>query len=246
MNENELELFISQIPNFHELPASKQIDYFIYFHIVVKHNVGVKQVDIKGYFEVLHIKPYSNIASYLSTNSKGKSAKFLKNNNGYILLRTYRISLGSELGTPNHPCPTKNLITLDIIKNTRGYIEKIATQACVCYDMGLYDGCLVMVRKVLETLIIEAFERYSISDKIKGKDGNFLYLSELIPALLSESKWNISRNATQSIPKIKKLGDLSAHNRRFLAKKDDIDKIKDDLRIVIEELVHLIDYSNWK
>jgi hypothetical protein len=44
---------------------------------------------------------------------------------------------------------------------------------------------------------------------------------------------------------IKKIGDLSAHNRRYTAKKQDIEKIKDDIRIVIEELTHLIDYHSW-
>ena len=150
------------------------------------------------------------------------------------------------MGEVEQPKPTSDLFNLDIVANTRGYIEKVANQACVCYDLKLYDACLVMIRKMLETLIIEAFERYTIADKIKGADGNFFYLSDLIPSLLNERSWNISRNASKSIPKIKALGDLSAHNRRFIAKKDDIDKIKDDLRSVIEELVHLVDYVNWK
>jgi len=42
------------------------------------------------------------------------------------------------------------------------------------------------------------------------------------------------------------MGDLSAHNRRYIARKNDLDKLKDDLRIVLEELIHIIDYPNWK
>ena len=37
-----------------------------------------------------------------------------------------------------------------------------------------------------------------------------------------------------------------AHNRRFSAKKTEMEKLKYDLRIVIEELVHLIDYPSRK
>ena len=59
-------------------------------------------------------------------------------------------------------------------------------------------------------------------------------------------KWNLSRNTQQSLPNIKKYGDLSAHNRRFSAKKTEMEKLKYDLRIVIEELVHLIDYPSRK
>lgn len=41
------------------------------------------------------------------------------------------------------------------------------------------------------------------------------------------------------------MGDQSAHNRQYFAQSSDIEKIKDDLRIVLDELVHLIDYPVW-
>ena len=64
---------------------------------------------------------------------------------------------------------------------------------------------------------------------------------------MNEKKlWTIGRNAAQELPKIKKLGDLSAHNRRFNAKKSDIDSIKTGLRVVLEELVHLVNYEQHK
>ena len=105
-----------------------------------------------------------------------------------------------------------------------------------------------MVRKLLEVLIIEAFEKYNISDKIKiqNSSGNFYYLSELIEVFKSETTWNVGRNAKSSLLSLKKIGDLSAHNRRYIARKPDLDKLKDDLRIVFEELIHIIDYPNWK
>jgi hypothetical protein len=62
--------------------------------------------------------------------------------------------------------------------------------------------------------------------------------------LTNETKWNLSRNTINGLPKLKKLGDASAHNRRFLAQKSDIDKL-DDLRMIIEEIIHLIDYPTW-
>jgi hypothetical protein len=130
-----------------------------------------------------------------------------------------------------------------IFSGTRGYIEKIAIQASRCYKNELYDGCFVLIRRLIETLIIEAFERYGLQAKIKGKDGHYFFLSQLVGCLRDEGGWNLSRNAMECLPKLKKLGDASAHNRRFLAKKSDIDKL--DLRMLIEELINLIDYPNW-
>lgn len=134
------------------------------------------------------------------------------------------------------------LFPTELLINTRGYISNMGNQAISCYNTSLYDASLVMTRKLIETLIIECFEHNSISHKIKNEKGHFYYLSDLIALLINESKWTLSRNTISSLPKIKKLGDLSAHNRRFSAKKQDLDLIKEDLRIIIEELIHLIDY----
>ncbi|MDB4161865.1 hypothetical protein N9772_05830 [Bacteroidia bacterium] len=103
-----------------------------------------------------------------------------------------------------------------------------------------------MTRKLIEILIIECFERHKIDNLIKKTDGNFYYLSDLIAEFLKEPDWNIGRNAKRSLPKIKSLGDKSAHNRRYIARKNDLDNLKDDIRTVIEELIHLVDYENWK
>ena len=99
-----------------------------------------------------------------------------------------------------------------------------------------------MIRRLLETLIIECFEKNKIQSKIKDASGNYLYLSDLISIFLTNKTWAVSRNTKSALPTIKKLSDLSAHNRRFNAKKLDIDQIKLELRTVIEELIHISNF----
>lgn len=135
--------------------------------------------------------------------------------------------------------PTDQLFPLEIILNTKTHIEVIAKQASGCYDLQYYDASAVMLRRLLETLIIECFETHGIADKILD-NGNFYHLEDLISRFLSEDKsWNIGRTTRKILPNLKKLGDQSAHSRYFTAKKHDIDELKNDLRIVIEELVHI-------
>jgi len=141
---------------------------------------------------------------------------------------------------------TVDLFPIEILSNTRGYLENVAKHAILCYQNGLFDACLVMLRKLIEALIIECFEAHEVEAKIKGGDGYYFYLNELIGILLSETTWTITRNSQQAFPRIKKFADLSAHNRRFNAKKHDIEQIKDDLRIVIEELVHVAKFDKQK
>lgn len=140
--------------------------------------------------------------------------------------------------------PNGDLFSLEIISNTRGYIEEISKQANGCFEKGWFDACAVMVRRLLETLIIECYEKYNIADSIKGKDGNFFFLRDLIDHFLNETKWNLSRNTKSALPKLKEIGDLSAHSRRYVAKKQDITKIQNELRIVIQELVYIADFKN--
>jgi hypothetical protein len=178
--------------------------------------------------------------------SKGKIQKFIRSGAGYKISRTYEVQLAKLVGKHIRSAVSNNLFPIEILKDTRGYVIKVAEQAIIAYDHGIYDACFVMTRKLLEILIIELFEKNKIETKIKNTTGDFYYLSDLIDKLMVESLWNLTRNTKQSLPAIKKVGDLSAHNRRFIAKQPDVDKIKGDLRIVIQELVILIDYPNWK
>ena len=134
---------------------------------------------------------------------------------------------------------------IQLLDNTRGYLAITGNQCNSCFNYGLNDACLVILRKLIETLIIECFERHRIETKIKNHQGHYFFLSDLIDLFTNETTWTTSRNTISSLPNIKKLGDLSAHNRRFNAKRHDLEKIQGDVRIVIEELVHLIDYPTW-
>ncbi len=131
------------------------------------------------------------------------------------------------------------IIPFVLVRSTRGYIERIVHQINGAYSNGWYDASAVMLRRLLETLIIECFECYGIADKIKNSNGDFLFLADLIGKTLAETTWNLSRNTKQSLSKLKDIGDKSAHSRRFNAVRNDLDKINTDIRSVVQEFVYL-------
>jgi hypothetical protein len=243
----DLEGFIERIEGFVKLPYGKQIDLFAYFILIEQKQDGFVAKDIFNCFETLHLSPYSNIPAYLSSKSKGKGKQFLKKNgNLYYLERAFKQSLDGQIGIPTLPSNVhSDFFPIELFEKTRGYLKIIANQALASYNKGIYDGCSVLTRKLIEILIIECFERYGNESLIKRSDGAFFFLSDLITEFLREPAWNIGRNAKNGLPKIKNLGDKSAHNRRYIARKQDLDSVKDDIRTVIEELIHLIDYENW-
>ena len=107
-----------------------------------------------------------------------------------------------------------------------------------CYSQGWYDGCAVMMRRLVEIAIIEAFEHKAIGNKIKGRDGNYLQLSELVTHALAEPTIPLSRNAKKFLPQLRDAGHWSAHGRYYLAQKDDLEKVQPGCRIVVEEFLH--------
>ncbi len=137
------------------------------------------------------------------------------------------------------PSRNQKVLPHSIVKDTYHSTQIIVNQINLTYESACYDACAVLIRRLVETLIIEAFERHGIADKLKNASGDFPHLSVLIPRILNEKKWNLSRNAKQSLPKLKDIGDLSAHSRRYNAHRHDIDRIRDDLRLVVQELLEL-------
>jgi hypothetical protein len=100
-----------------------------------------------------------------------------------------------------------------------------------------------MARRLLETLIIEVYEKKGLDAKLKRADGTFHQLSVLIGILLNETSFNLSRNTKSALPKLKELGDHSAHNRRYIARQPDLDAVKRDFRVALEEFVHLAGFN---
>ncbi|MDD2477324.1 MAG: hypothetical protein PHI32_15605 [Dysgonamonadaceae bacterium] len=136
---------------------------------------------------------------------------------------------------------TWKVVPIHLYRNTRGYIEKIGNQINSCYEHGCYDACAVMIRRFMENLIIEAFIKMRIENKIKDKDGNFFFLDCLIDNLLNEPSFSLSRNTKVAYRKLKILGDKAAHGRMQFVSKDMIDKNLNNIIDTFTELLYIAD-----
>jgi len=135
--------------------------------------------------------------------------------------------------------PTEDLFPLSILSQaTRGYLVTVGRQMNGCCSAGWHDACLVMMRRLLEISIIEAFEAKGISEQIKDPNGNYRHLSDLIECAMSGKAMNLSRNTRRALPELRELGHMSAHGRYFNARREDVDRIRRPCRVVIEEFLH--------
>lgn len=126
-----------------------------------------------------------------------------------------------------------------MVLGTRGYLEKLAHQINGTYANAWYDACAVMIRRFIETLIIESYEAHNIEARIKDASGDYYFLRDLVTRVVAEPMLPLGRNSKRALPKLKDIGDKSAHSRMFIAHREDIDKLQDDLRTVIQELLFL-------
>jgi hypothetical protein len=135
--------------------------------------------------------------------------------------------------------PGNELFPLVLITKTRrGYLLAITRQMNGCMRQGWYDACAVMMRRLVELVVIEAFEHHSIEAKIKDGSGNYLHLSDLIDAALREPTFKLSRNAKTALPRLRNVGHRSAHGRHFTAQQSDIENVEDGVRVVVEEFLN--------
>lgn len=151
--------------------------------------------------------------------------------------QAFDVELSKIVSGPKPIIISDSVLPLDLFVDSRGYIENVVRQINASYDYGLYDCCAVMCRRLLETLLIEVYETAGRAQEIKAKDGHFFMFAPLLAFFESDTTVHASRNAMKGLREFKQLGDLSAHNRRFNAHRNDIERIRDGLRVAAGELL---------
>jgi hypothetical protein len=94
-----------------------------------------------------------------------------------------------------------------IWKNTRGYIEEVCRELNGCFRHAYYNAAAVMLRRLLETLVIEAYEHLDRETEIKDGGGNYLMLSDLAERVCGEKghkgipSWARFKKGVEGCPK---------------------------------------------
>ena len=153
-----------------------------------------------------------------------------------LAVETRNLRLPPEKGLAS---VTQQVLPISVVDGTRPYLEAITHQFNGSYEHGWYDACAVMMRRLIETLIIEVFEGQRMPHKIQTESGDFLQLNGLIDRVGTEPSWNLSRATKRALSDVKNLGGNSAHSRRFIAHRVDIDNVKAGFRVAVQDLVSL-------
>lgn len=131
-----------------------------------------------------------------------------------------------------------DILPFDLYRGTRQNIEKIADQINKSFYYSIYDGASVLMRRLVEMLLILAFKEIKQEDSIRGSDGNYLQLSQIIYQAIQNNQIDLTRNAKEYLNIFKERGDLSAHNPFYNCRKKDLQNVQHKYRSLIEELFY--------
>lgn len=212
---------------------------FIWYHFVVK-NSDITISEINEYF-VDNALPKFN-QTYLK-NDLRSSKNITKGDrpNSYKPVRKYIDELTDKYPFAiqrSEDIISDDSILPDILINlTRGYIESLGRQINAAYNNNIFDGCAVLMRRLLEILLIHSYEEVGKTSAISENDG-FKNLSYIINYTLSNKPFKLSKDTNETLDDFRQLGNFSAHRIQYNAKRKDIDNIKLKYRMTIEELLY--------
>lgn len=117
------------------------------------------------------------------------------------------------------------------------YLDSLIKQINACYRENCYDAAAVIMRRLFEILLILTYQHLEIDDEIKDSNGYYMMLDSIVNKAKLNKKLNLSRIKMQ-FDNFRKVGNFSAHKIYYNASIKDIDDIKKDYRVMLEELYH--------
>ncbi|MCK4624520.1 MAG: hypothetical protein KAV00_04360 [Phycisphaerae bacterium] len=132
-----------------------------------------------------------------------------------------------------------SILPKQLMKGTKPYLEQLAHQINGCYQFHFYDACAVLCRRMVESLLIEAFDKIGHLAAIQDANGNLVGLDEIVGQARSGRYIKLGRTTPMNLEKVKEIGDTAAHDRYHLTTEQDIAEFRSGFRKVISELLTL-------
>lgn len=212
---------------------------FVWYHYAI-YQTDISIVEINEYF-VQNFLPKYNTTYLRKDLQQSKSIIKGSTPNTYKPVRKFQDDMSVKF--PFIEIKSEEIITDDtvlpeiLLSSTRGYIENIGKQINASYNNNIFDGCAVLMRRLLEILLIHAYEEAGKSSEISDDDG-MKNLSHIINYTLSTKPFNLSKEASKILDDFRQLGNFSAHKIHYNAKRKDIENVRLKYRVTIEELLY--------
>lgn len=235
-----LHQFVERVTGFRALKEPAKIKLFVWFLHRKNFQERVSTADIRGCYDTLHYA-IPNISENLSRLSERKPRVLLKDATGFYL----EGAVGAELDAAYLPMVQEVQIEIgdhvvpdSMIRGTKPYIEKLALQINGCYQCKFFDGCLVLMRRLTESLLIEVFAKVGHVEAIR-QNNEFLMLNGILSVVRQRKYFTLARGSEDVLDNIKYAGDRAAHSRSYISTINDVKDHILEFRTITAELLGL-------
>lgn len=221
----------------------EQVKILTYYHLKKTDRSVFYTDNLEDWFSSLNL-PKPNKSRILTRIRK--SSNFIKGpgDKSFKLHAKAIQSLDEEfddLGEPTEEVESfDTIIPSSVYSDTRGYIERLAKQINASYESNIFDGCAVLMRRLVEVLIILAYKNLGIDSEIK-RNGGFVGMKSLINKSIKNNKLDLSKDSKDCMDRFRQLGNFSAHKIHYNCRRTYIQETIPEYRALVEELLHKAD-----
>lgn len=226
-----------------ELDNQKQTDKAVLLCYYHSKTTGENLFDLPGIQELFSDAGYSQINTSrvkkdLIDKKKMRMAKGMKTTMEFVpaVKQELDAKYGSLWEDTESIESSSEIIDEDKFCGKRGYLDKLIKQINNSYKNHCYDACAVLMRRLFEVLLVLSYQHNGIDDEIKDKtNAGYVMLEAIVANAKNNTILKLSRIKNE-FDTFRKVGNFSAHNITYIAGAKDIDDIKLNYRVMLEEL----------
>lgn len=178
-----------------------------------------------------------------TTKFRNRSAKRMKT----VRKKRKTGRLNPHPSRPKNPIPAKNssiFLQPEIVEKMPPYVTRLVPQINGTYQGEWFEATAMLLRRLMETLIIELYTRRGWVQDVQDPGTNeYHMLKALIGKLNADPRLHMQRRTIDGLSKVKELGDTAAHDFKIWIRKSDLDRIQSPVRLTCERLVFTIGES---
>lgn len=152
-------------------------------------------------------------------------------------LADLRAALGGNFANRDEVVSAGSVVPEGLIKGVPGYIDRLVRQINAAYEHAIFDGCAILMRRLVEVLLILSYGHAGIDAAITGADGNYVELSRIIDDAKQNGVLKLSRNSKKHLDRYRTLGNFAAHKIYYSCSRTDIAEALVEFRALVQELL---------
>lgn len=220
-------------------PEIEKVAYLAFYHFKKNGHIDFLMSDVRDWFSQLH---FSNPNSTRLRLKLRASSSFVRgeSQNSFKLHARRIQTLQSEIQDLQSKSveieSDGSILPETLLVGKRAYIQRFGKQINASFSQNLFDGCAVLMRRMVEICLIHSYENLKIESQIKSNPDTYKDLKDIIKNALTNNTLSLTGDSKFCLDEFRVLGNLSAHKLYYNCRFEEIDKVKMKFRLLIEEL----------